>query len=54
MILINDHRKKEIVDSAQDPIVEVLRNISTIETQDLIDLMKRIIRELDLRDEEND
>ena len=51
MILINDHRKKEYVESVKDPVVEILNQISAIETERLTDLMKHIIRELDIRDE---
>ena len=54
MILINDHRKKQYVESVKDPIVEVLNQISTIETERLTFLMKHIIRELDLRDDEDE
>ncbi len=52
MILINDHRKKKYVESVKDPIVEVLNQISTIETERLTELMKYIIRELDIRDDQ--
>lgn len=54
MILFTDHRKKEIVDYTKDPVIEVIKNISAIETERLTDLMKHIIRELDLRDEQDE